>query len=234
MDPGSGWAPPLLRAGRCARNPQQGSRTGRFGPRRESCRVRSCLGGQEVACSRRSTPSRCGSWSRLRRALGRGRDEIDALNVFPVADGDTGTNLHLTWSPAAAALDGLPARRAPRRRGGRWREGARAAPAAPGSDPQPVLARPGRGPGRRGADLGWGAGQRRRRALRRRGRPAGRGHDPDRSAGGGRGGARGRRERSPRRSRDAGVRCALRAPPHHRAARGARARRGGRRGRRGV
>lgn len=31
--------------------------------------------------------------------------DIDALNVFPVPDGDTGTNLLLTWQAATAALD---------------------------------------------------------------------------------------------------------------------------------
>ncbi|MEU8797092.1 DAK2 domain-containing protein [Spirillospora sp. NPDC048819] len=41
-------------------------------------------------------------------ALGRTRTEIDALNVFPVPDGDTGTNLHLTVIAAADALDELP------------------------------------------------------------------------------------------------------------------------------
>lgn len=49
-------------------------------------------------------------WSRLAaETLGRAREEIDALNVFPVPDGDTGTNLHLTMLSAAEALDGLPA-----------------------------------------------------------------------------------------------------------------------------
>jgi DAK2 domain fusion protein YloV len=38
-------------------------------------------------------------------ALGRARAEIDALNVFPVPDGDTGTNLYLTQESAVAALD---------------------------------------------------------------------------------------------------------------------------------
>ncbi|MBG0832338.1 DAK2 domain-containing protein [Planomonospora sp. ID67723] len=48
-------------------------------------------------------------WSRLAAEnLGRAREEIDALNVFPVPDGDTGTNLHLTMLAAAEALDGLP------------------------------------------------------------------------------------------------------------------------------
>ena len=37
--------------------------------------------------------------------LGAARDEIDRLNVFPVPDGDTGTNLYLTLEAAAAATD---------------------------------------------------------------------------------------------------------------------------------
>lgn len=37
--------------------------------------------------------------------LGEARAEIDALNVFPVPDGDTGTNLYLTQEAACAALD---------------------------------------------------------------------------------------------------------------------------------
>jgi DAK2 domain fusion protein YloV len=53
-------------------------------------------------------------WCRLAAdALGRTRGEIDALNVFPVPDGDTGTNLHLTVIAAADALDGLPAAAGP-------------------------------------------------------------------------------------------------------------------------
>ena len=44
-------------------------------------------------------------WAELGlEALGRHRTEIDALNVFPVPDGDTGTNLYLTFESAAAAL----------------------------------------------------------------------------------------------------------------------------------
>jgi DAK2 domain fusion protein YloV len=42
-------------------------------------------------------------------ALGRARAEIDALNVFPVPDGDTGTNLYLTVESACAAVQALPA-----------------------------------------------------------------------------------------------------------------------------
>jgi DAK2 domain fusion protein YloV len=39
-------------------------------------------------------------------ALRRHQGEIDALNVYPVPDGDTGTNLVLTMTAAAEALDG--------------------------------------------------------------------------------------------------------------------------------
>lgn len=41
-------------------------------------------------------------------ALRRHRSEIDALNVYPVPDGDTGTNLALTMAAAAAAVDAAP------------------------------------------------------------------------------------------------------------------------------
>jgi uncharacterized protein len=45
-------------------------------------------------------------------ALGRHRAEIDALNVFPVPDGDTGTNMFLTFEAAVEALGEARARRA--------------------------------------------------------------------------------------------------------------------------
>ena len=41
-------------------------------------------------------------------ALADAREEIDALNVFPVPDGDTGTNLYLTLEAAVAAAQVLP------------------------------------------------------------------------------------------------------------------------------
>ncbi|MEV5412667.1 DAK2 domain-containing protein [Thermopolyspora sp. NPDC052614] len=48
-------------------------------------------------------------WCRVcAESLGEVRTEIDALNVFPVPDGDTGTNLHLTMLSAVEALDALP------------------------------------------------------------------------------------------------------------------------------
>ncbi|MEU8642620.1 DAK2 domain-containing protein [Streptomyces sp. NPDC048674] len=40
-------------------------------------------------------------------SLGRAREEIDAINVYPVADGDTGTNLYLTVESAAAAVEAV-------------------------------------------------------------------------------------------------------------------------------
>ncbi|MEU8520590.1 DAK2 domain-containing protein [Streptomyces sp. NBC_01216] len=46
------------------------------------------------------------SWCvRALHALGREREEIDAINVYPIADGDTGTNLYLTVESAAQAVD---------------------------------------------------------------------------------------------------------------------------------
>ncbi|MGW9174131.1 DAK2 domain-containing protein [Streptomyces decoyicus] len=46
------------------------------------------------------------SWCGLAlEALGRERERIDAINVYPVADGDTGTNLCLTLESAARAVE---------------------------------------------------------------------------------------------------------------------------------
>jgi DAK2 domain fusion protein YloV len=48
------------------------------------------------------------AWCRLSlQALGRDREEIDAINVYPVADGDTGTNLYLTLESAAQAVEAV-------------------------------------------------------------------------------------------------------------------------------
>ncbi len=41
------------------------------------------------------------------RSLGRAREDIDAANVYPVADGDTGTNLYLTLESAAQSVDAV-------------------------------------------------------------------------------------------------------------------------------
>lgn len=48
------------------------------------------------------------TWSSLAlAALGRAREEIDAINVYPVADGDTGTNLFLTVESAAQSVEAV-------------------------------------------------------------------------------------------------------------------------------
>ncbi|TGA87684.1 DAK2 domain-containing protein [Streptomyces sp. MZ04] len=48
------------------------------------------------------------AWCRLALdTLGRAREEIDAINVYPVADGDTGTNLYLTVESASRAVDAV-------------------------------------------------------------------------------------------------------------------------------
>ncbi|MFJ3764301.1 DAK2 domain-containing protein [Streptomyces sp. NPDC090082] len=46
-------------------------------------------------------------------ALGREREEIDAINVYPVADGDTGTNLYLTAEAAHHAVEAVFAASSP-------------------------------------------------------------------------------------------------------------------------
>ncbi|MEV8534155.1 DAK2 domain-containing protein [Streptomyces sp. NPDC051211] len=46
------------------------------------------------------------TWSSLALAsLGRAREDIDAINVYPVADADTGTNLYLTVESAAREVE---------------------------------------------------------------------------------------------------------------------------------
>lgn len=48
------------------------------------------------------------SWCSLAlEALGREREEIDASNVYPIADGDTGTNLYLTVESAVQAVEAV-------------------------------------------------------------------------------------------------------------------------------
>lgn len=45
--------------------------------------------------------------SKAETALGNHSDRLNAINIFPVADGDTGTNLYLTVRAASASLAGL-------------------------------------------------------------------------------------------------------------------------------
>ena len=50
-------------------------------------------------------------WCRVGlQGLAGAREEIDSLNVYPVPDGDTGTNLYLTVEAASAAIEALPGR----------------------------------------------------------------------------------------------------------------------------
>ncbi|MFE0100867.1 DAK2 domain-containing protein [Streptomyces sp. NPDC059009] len=68
------------------------------------CPGRSAQGGEQVQQDLDAVAVR--TWCRLALdALGRAREEIDAINVYPVADGDTGTNLYLTVESAAQAVD---------------------------------------------------------------------------------------------------------------------------------
>ena len=64
-------------------------------------------------------PSCCASPSWPPAALGAAREEIDALNVYPVPDGDTGTNMFLTVEAARDAAASRPGRRRSRRGPGR-------------------------------------------------------------------------------------------------------------------
>ena len=65
-----------------------------------------------------------------RGGLGRSRAEIDALNVFPVPDGDTGTNLYLTVGRRREAVDAVPADADAGSAWRRWRRARCWAPAA--------------------------------------------------------------------------------------------------------
>ncbi len=59
-------------------------------------------------------PERFHAWARLcAESLAVARDEIDALNVFPVPDSDTGTNAYFTFVAGVEALDALPPETAP-------------------------------------------------------------------------------------------------------------------------
>ncbi|WP_370618971.1 DAK2 domain-containing protein [Mumia sp. Pv 4-285] len=56
----------------------------------------------------RLSPDSFAAWSRAcTEALGEARAEIDSLNVFPVPDGDTGTNVYVTFEAASQAMAAL-------------------------------------------------------------------------------------------------------------------------------
>ena len=125
-------------------------------------------------------------------ALGAAREEIDALNVYPVPDGDTGTNMFLT---VAAARDALREAVAARARPGPGRRAGDPVPRRAARRPRQLRRHP--EPDARGVRRAPAAGVRRRaqRPHRRRGdaagdrrelrggRPARRGHHPHRRPG---------------------------------------------------
>ena len=151
-------------------------------------------------------------------ALADAREEIDALNVYPVPDGDTGTNMYLTMSAArdaiheAVAPGARPGSRAdrvpPGRTARRPRQQRRHPQPDPGRHRAPDRPRHLRGAQRHRDGRGHGRGH--RGQLRRR-RYAGRGHDPDRRP------RRLRRRRTTcRPSRGRGLATSSRPPPRPR------------------
>ena len=127
-------------------------------------------------------------------------DEVNALNVFPVPDGDTGSNMMATVRAALAEAEALGPDRV--RGAGRGRGGVRGADGRPRQlrrDHEPDPARPRRGP-RRQDEVQRARPRERARPGHegglRRGREAGRGHDPDRHPRGVGGRGRERRARA--------------------------------------
>ena len=149
------------------------------------------------ACRARSARRRRTLWADfdawLRRAatviVGDSAAALNAMNVFPVADSDTGTNVRLTLDGIAAAAtesdrNGLDAHGA-----GRHPVGARQLRRHPGRDVDQRLPRRLERAGRRlapaGAMVAGTAADGGRRGAAGGG-PTGRGHDPHRGRGGGR------------------------------------------------
>ncbi len=63
------------------------------------------------------------TWARHALArLGEAREEIDRLNVFPVPDGDTGTNMYLTMESAVLAVEAMSSERPDGALGERWQD----------------------------------------------------------------------------------------------------------------
>ena len=154
---------------------------------------------------------------RLRRALiaacGHARKykgELNRINVFPVADGDTGTNLTLTLDAVVSALTGSRERRIDRVAASVAHSAVLGARGNCGMMlSQFLLGFSGGVDGRPRVSLGEFAGalEAGARVAGRGGRGAGRGHDSDRGAGRrGQGGGGGRRGRPGRlRGRDGGA-----------------------------
>ena len=134
-------------------------------------------------------------------------DEINSLNVFPVPDGDTGSNMLATVKAALEEAESGRRTAGGPDRGGHQLRGAHGRARQLGRHHQPDLPGHGRGPRRQEALQRPRPRPRARPGHEdglRRGRQAGRGHDPDGHprVGGGRG--RGRRARQRHRGRPGG------------------------------
>ena len=202
----------------------------------------------DAAEARRWPPSTstscCASRTSPSTASAAAREEIDALNVYPVPDGDTGTNMFLTCRPPATR-SGRPPAATPEPTCGTALRGL--LPRRPARCPRQLRRDPSQLVGALVAPASAEAGPRRPAAPRcsprrcswppsrlRRSRRAGRGHDPLRRPGRQRGG-RGRRRRAPRpagsatSSTQAAAEAREALEPHARAAAAAQAGRGRRR-----
>ena len=144
--------------------------------------------------ARSSSPSCCASSTSPTDALAEAREEIDALNVYPVPDGDTGTNMFLTVSAARDALREADRRATPTPTGARrWPRSRRGALLGARGNSGVILSQMLGAIGRRIAAARARTSatprcmaealQRGRRRQLRRGRDPGRGHHPHRRAG---------------------------------------------------
>jgi len=113
------WAGVSGSPGTCLRQPRQTTRSARTDPNRTSVspvrltrrarptsrRRADVRTAEEVDVTAEFGSEQLTDWaSRGEVLLRAARHDIDALNVFPVPDGDTGTNLLLTWQAASSAL----------------------------------------------------------------------------------------------------------------------------------
>ena len=172
--------------------------------------------------------------STYRDALRNHQEELNRLNVYPVPDGDTGTNMALTLESVVGELPGRRLQHGAGLRGdpARFADGG---PRELGRDPLADPPGPRRHVRAARVDLGPRCGRRsaacRRRCVRSRA-PAGRGNDPHRRPARGRSrraGVRERRGDAERRARTCRERGARRRRQHTRPVAGAPRRRGGRR-----
>ena len=182
--------------------------------RAPACRVRPAP--RSLATHLRAALEAAATWLELQAA------SVNALNVFPVPDGDTGTNMSMTMRAAAEAAGRRAVRRGPCRRPGRRPRRADGRARQLRRHPLPVVrgfAEAVAGQRTLGVQqLADGLERAARAGYRAVGQP-GRGHHPDRRPPGRRGGAR-RRRRWPGPARfweRVAARCRARRHRDHRA-----------------